>query len=440
MKRSSTNSGSGLGLADEVARHDATAPYSPSARAVVEHDAVGERPADRRQRDPRERLPAGGAERPRGLLRSMPISSSTGTTSRTTKGSETNIGGEHHARVGEDHLDAVVVEPRAERAVAAVDAGSGRGRRPPATRRTAGRSAAPTAAAPGSRWRTSRSAQRRRTPCSAAPRRGDQQREREGVQRVGVGERVDHRRRCRARTCAQTTMTTGATDEQPEPDQGDAAKRRARRSPRHARRPPRQPAAGRARRPATTASSTHGDGRRRRPVLSFSICPKMKTEATWVLNGRLPEISTTEPNSPSARAKASAVARQDRRAAGSAGRSAGRSSSRRRPSERGRLLHLGVELEQHRLHGAHDERQRHEQQRQHDAGAACRRGRAERAVRPVQREQRQAGDDRRQRERQVDRARRRRACPRNSSRTSTQAISVPSDRVDGGHEQRDARR
>ena len=36
---------------------------------------------------------------------------------------------------------------------------------------------------------------------------------------------------------------------------------------------------------------------------------------------------------------------------------------------RGRLLHLAVELDQHRLHRAHDERQRHEQQRQHDADA-----------------------------------------------------------------------
>ena len=35
-----------------------------------------------------------------------------------------------------------------------------------------------------------------------------------------------------------------------------------------------------------------------------------------------------------------------------------------------RLLHLGVELEQHRLHRAHDERQRHEEQRQEDRRSA----------------------------------------------------------------------
>ena len=40
-------------------------------------------------------------------------------------------------------------------------------------------------------------------------------------------------------------------------------------------------------------------------ALSFSICPKTNTEATSVLNGRLPEMSTTDPNSPSARAKPS---------------------------------------------------------------------------------------------------------------------------------------
>ena len=39
----------------------------------------------------------------------------------------------------------------------------------------------------------------------------------------------------------------------------------------------------------------------------LSIRPKMKTDATSVLNGRFPEISTIEPNSPIARAKASAT-------------------------------------------------------------------------------------------------------------------------------------
>ena len=46
----------------------ATAPYSPRQRAVVEDHAVDHRPADRRQRDAPERLPAARAERPRRLL------------------------------------------------------------------------------------------------------------------------------------------------------------------------------------------------------------------------------------------------------------------------------------------------------------------------------------------------------------------------------------
>src|SRR4051812_44483780 len=40
---------------------------------------------------------------------------------------------------------------------------------------------------------------------------------------------------------------------------------------------------------------------------------------------------------------------------------------RARTKRRGRLLHLGVQLEKHGLHRTHDERQRHEQQRQNHA-------------------------------------------------------------------------
>ncbi len=52
-----------------------------------------------------------------------------------------------------------------------------------------------------------------------------------------------------------------------------------------------------------------------------------------VLNGMLPEIRTTEPNSPMARANASAGAGDDRRAAGSAGRSRRKIVKPRAPSE-----------------------------------------------------------------------------------------------------------
>ena len=92
----------------------------------------------------------------------------------------------------------------------------------------------------------------------------------------------------------------------------------------------------------------------------------MNSEATWVL-GRLPEIRTSEPNSPIARANASAVPGEDRRPQV---REDDPAEGRQRPGaeRRGGLLHLPVELEQHRLHGADDERQGDEQQRHDDAG------------------------------------------------------------------------
>ena len=93
---------------------------------------------------------------------------------------------------------------------------------------------------------------------------------------------------------------------------------------------------------------------------------------------------------------------------------------------RGGLLHLAVELDQHRLHRADDEGEGDEEQRQRRR-ATCVKAMSMPIgpVVAVEREQRQAGDDRRQRERQVDH-RVDDALPRNSSRTRTQAMSVPS--------------
>src|SRR5829696_2822195 len=67
-----------------------------------------------------------------------------------------------------------------------------------------------------------------------------------------------------------------------------------------------------------------------------------------------------------------------------------------------RLLHLAVELDQDRLDGADDERQRDEQQREQHGELRERDVDPDRAGRAVERQQREAGDDRRQRERQVD--------------------------------------
>ena len=79
-------------------------------------------------------------------------------------------------------------------------------------------------------------------------------------------------------------------------------------------------------------------------------------------------MTTMEPISPSARAKA----RTD------AGEDPGQEVRQHDPAEdgelagaerAGRLLHLRVELEQHRLHRPDDERERDEAEREHDRGA-----------------------------------------------------------------------
>ena len=75
---------------------------------------------------------------------------------------------------------------------------------------------------------------------------------------------------------------------------------------------------------------------------------------------------------------------------------------RARAERGGGLLHLPVELEQHGLDGAHDERERHEEQREADRDLREGDVDAERALRAVAGDQRQPGDDRRERERKVD--------------------------------------
>ena len=127
------------------------------------------------------------------------------------------------------------------------------------------------------------------------------------------------------------------------------------------------------------------------------------------MNGRLPAMKMTEPYSPTARAKASAKpvtmrrrqARQQHRAVN--GLEAAGAERRRR------LLDLAVDLFHHRLHGAHDEGQADEDQRDDDAerrigdlDAERHQQMADPAFRRVERGQRDAGDRGRQRERQVD--------------------------------------
>ena len=134
---------------------------------------------------------------------------------------------------------------------------------------------------------------------------------------------------------------------------------------------------------------------------SPSIALKMLTEATSVSNGMFPEMRTTEPNSPTAFPNESADPGEDRgHEVGEDDPAEGR--ERARPQGRGGLLHLAVELEEDGLDRPHDERERHEEQRQRDRGPRVGDVHADRALRPVDGEQRQPGDDRRQRERQVD--------------------------------------
>src|SRR5829696_1678483 len=72
------------------------------------------------------------------------------------------------------------------------------------------------------------------------------------------------------------------------------------------------------------------------------------------------------------------------------------------PERGGRLLHLPIELEQDGLHGSHDERQGHEEQCEQKPDPGVGDVDSERALRSIEREQRQPGDDGGERERQVD--------------------------------------
>ena len=85
------------------------------------------------------------------------------------------------------------------------------------------------------------------------------------------------------------------------------------------------------------------------------------------------------------------------------GRTTRRKMVELRGAERpGRLLHVLVELVQDGLHGSNDERERHEEQREHDRRASERDVDADRRSGAVQRQEHEARDDGGQRERQVD--------------------------------------
>ena len=115
----------------------------------------------------------------------------------------------------------------------------------------------------------------------------------------------------------------------------------------------------------------------------------------------LPEIRTTEPNSPTARAKPSAAPET------MAGTRFGRMIRRKvvgpeAPSDAAASSISRSSSSRTGCTARTDERQRHEQQREDDRHARADDVDAGRAVGPVERQQRDARDDRRQREGQVD--------------------------------------
>ena len=73
-----------------------------------------------------------------------------------------------------------------------------------------------------------------------------------------------------------------------------------------------------------------------------------------------------------------------------------------RAERRRGLLHLAVELHEHRLHRAHDERQRHEEQREHDRRPGVGHVDADRALGPYSASSVRPATIVGQRERQVD--------------------------------------
>ena len=174
----------------------------------------------------------------------------------------------------------------------------------------------------------------------------------------------------------------------------------------------------------------------------------------------LPEtITMTPPNSPIARANVEQRSRGD----------AGAERRQHDPSERvpagraedpGRLLLRLVDLQQDRLHGAHHERQRDEQQGEQDperredhVDAVALEEPADRRSWAVERAEHDPGDERRDRERQVHdrreprrpgtrsaRARTRAACPKTALMIAVTAASTGSARSPTGLPERPSRR
>ena len=110
-----------LGLAFDVAGDDRDGAVLAEAAGGRQDDAVDDRPADRRQRDPPERLPAGCAERVRGLLLLVADLAQRRHDLARDERQRDEDRRDHHRRQREEDLDAVPLEPGAEPAGAAVE-------------------------------------------------------------------------------------------------------------------------------------------------------------------------------------------------------------------------------------------------------------------------------------------------------------------------------
>ena len=249
---------------------------------------------------------------------SMPISSSTGTTSRMTSGSATNVVASRMPRRSEDHLEARVLERWAEPPVAPAvhedqrqpdhDRGDGEGdvdqgaQEPPAGELVADEQQRHADAEDrvdhhrhdGHADREAQARGRRRGP------RGSRARSSEAV---GEGVLDDQPQRPRDQEeevggddeAEQVGGRTPATGRQPRAGRG--------RTPRGAspqpRRTSRSTAGGRWSTITMKRDQQEHAGRPRRPppTLSFSMLLRMRTEVTSVSKGRLPESSTSDPYS-----------------------------------------------------------------------------------------------------------------------------------------------
>ena len=108
-------------LALDVARDDRDRAVLAETARGRQHDAVDHRPADRRQRDPPERLPAAGAERVRRLLLLVADLAQRRHDLAGDERQRDEDGRDHHRRQREQDLDAVVREPVPEPPGAAVE-------------------------------------------------------------------------------------------------------------------------------------------------------------------------------------------------------------------------------------------------------------------------------------------------------------------------------